>query len=240
MLKEEFSQKMKELSKEINLVLKEEQIQKFYQYMQLLLEWNEKMNLTAITQPEDIIQKHFIDSLTIAQYIKPGAKLIDVGTGAGFPGIPLKIVREDLEITLIDSLNKRIHFLQEVREKLKLLKIEAIHTRIEELGNNKKVRETFDYATSRAVANLATLSEYLLPLVKINGTAIAMKGNEIEEELRKSKKAIHVLGGKVEKVDSFLLPQSNMNRNVVFIRKIAVTPSKYPRKPGQPSKEPIQ
>ncbi len=123
---------------------------------------------------------------------------------------------------------------------MKLLKIEAIHTRIEELGNNKKVRETFDYATSRAVANLATLSEYLLPLVKINGTAIAMKGNEIEEELRKSKKAIHVLGGKVEKVDSFLLPQSNMNRNVVFIRKIAVTPSKYPRKPGQPSKEPIQ
>ncbi|MCI8384655.1 MAG: 16S rRNA (guanine(527)-N(7))-methyltransferase RsmG [Clostridia bacterium] len=240
MLKEEFSQKMKELSKEINLVLKEEQIQKFYQYMQLLLEWNEKMNLTAITQPEDIIQKHFIDSLTIAQYIKPGAKLIDVGTGAGFPGIPLKIVREDLEITLIDSLNKRIRFLQEVREELKLLKIEAIHARIEELGNNKKVRETFDYATSRAVANLATLSEYLLPLVKINGTAIAMKGNEIEEELRKSKKAIHVLGGEVEKVDSFLLPQSNMNRNVVFIRKIAVTPSKYPRKPGQPSKEPIQ
>ena len=183
--------------------------------------------------------KHFIDSMTIAKYIKKNAKLIDVGTGAGFPGIPLKIIRKDIEITLLDSLNKRIVFLQEVIQQLNLSKIDAVHSRIEEFGKNKRYREAFDYATSRAVANLSTLSEYLIPMVKLNGACICMKGPNIQEEIKQSKKAISILGGNVEKIDSFQLPTSNMDRNIVLIRKVKLTPSKYPRKPGMAAKEPI-
>lgn len=238
-MKEEFSQKMKAYAKEINILLEEEQINQFYLYMQILLEWNEKINLTAITQQDEIILKHFIDSITIANYIPVHAKLIDVGTGAGFPGIPLKIIRKDLEITLLDSLNKRINFLKEVIEKLQLKNIQAIHARVEEIGKNKTYRESFDVATSRAVANLTTLSEYLIPLVKLNGITINMKGAEIDEEIRQSAKAITVLGGKIEKSDSFLLPQSDINRNIIIVRKVKNTPPKYPRKPGTPAKEPL-
>ena len=238
MLKEEFSEKIKEYANEIGVLLNEKQIHQFYTYMQLLLEWNEKINLTAITKPEEIILKHFIDSMTIAKHIKENAKLIDVGTG--FPGIPLKIIREDIEITLLDSLNKRINFLNEVIHQLELTKIETIHSRVEELGKNKKYRESFDYATSRAVANLATLSEYLLPLVNLNGFCISMKGSDVEAEMEQSKNAISILGGKIEKVDSFQLPKSDINRTVIMIRKVKYTPSKYPRKPGTPAKEPIK
>lgn len=238
-MEEEFSQKIKAYAKEINILLDEEQISQFYQYMQILLEWNEKINLTAITKQEEIILKHFIDSITIANYIPANAKLVDVGTGAGFPGIPLKIIRRDMEITLLDSLNKRINFLKEVIEKLSLKKIQAIHARVEEIGQNKSYRESFDVATSRAVANLATLSEYLIPLVRLDGICISMKGSEIEEEIKQSRKAISVLGGIVEKVDSFQLPQTNMDRNLIILRKVKKTPSKYPRKAGTPAKEPI-
>ncbi len=208
--------------------------------MELLLEWNEKINLTAITDPKEIILKHFIDSITISKQIKENAKVVDVGTGAGFPGIPLKIIREDIEITLLDSLNKRINFLNEVIEKLKLTKIETIHGRAEEFGQNKKNREQYNYAISRAVANLATLEEYLLPLVTINGYTISMKGPEIEEELEQGKKSILVLGGKLEKIEKFELPQSDMGRSLVIIKKIKQTPLKYPRKAGMPAKEPIK
>lgn len=239
-MKEEFSQKIEQYAKEIGILLKEEQIAKFYRYMELLLEWNEKMNLTAITKIEEIILKHFIDSITIAKNLGKNTKLVDVGTGAGFPGIPLKIIREDLEITLVDSLNKRITFLKEVIDQLKLQKIEALHFRVEELGRNKNYRESFDYATSRAVANLTTLSEYLLPLVKVGGNCICMKGPEIEEEIKQSKKAIQILGGKIEKIDNFQLPQSDISRNIVIFHKEKQTPEKYPRKPGMPAKEPIK
>ncbi len=239
MEKQEFEQKIKTYADEIEIVLNEQQIHQFYQYMELLLEWNEKINLTAITNPEEIIVKHFIDSLTIAKYVKENARLIDVGTGAGFPGIPLKIIREDIEITLLDSLNKRVNFLNEVIHELKLSKIQAVHSRVEDFAKDKKNRESFDYATSRAVANLSTLSEYLIPLVKIGGNAISMKGSEVDEEMKQSQKAISLLGGKIETIETFQLPQSDINRNIIIIHKTQNTPNKYPRKAGMPSKEPI-
>lgn len=240
MLKEEFAKKMKEISNEIGILLEEKQINQFYTYMELLLEWNEKINLTAITKPEEIILKHFIDSMTIAKYIDKNVTLIDVGTGAGFPGIPLKIIREDVEITLLDSLNKRINFLNEVINQLGLTKIQTIHARVEELGQNKKYREKFDYATSRAVANLSTLAEYLMPLVKLKGACISMKGSNVEEEIQASKKSILVLGGEIEKIEKFQLPKSDIDRNIIVIHKIKPTPQKYPRKPGTPAKDPIK
>ena len=236
---EEFKEKFKNHLSIINKTITDEQILKFYRYMELLLEWNEKINLTAITNPEDIILKHFIDSLTIEEYINKGESLVDVGTGAGFPGIPIKIYRDDINVTLVDSLNKRINFLNIVIEELKLEKIKAIHSRAEECGKNVKYREKFDVSASRAVANLATLSEYLIPLIKQQGKSICMKGSEIEEELNNSKKAIKVLGGKILKVDEFTLPNSDIKRNIIVIKKVENTPAKYPRKPGIPAKEPI-
>lgn len=235
-----FQEKLKKECERMQIDIKENQIEKFYIYMNLLLEWNQKINLTAITDCDEIIIKHFIDSLTICKYLKKDSSVVDVGTGAGFPGIPLKIIREDLNIILVDSLNKRIRFLEEVIEKLKLENIKAIHSRAEEFGRNIKYREKFDYATSRAVANLSTLSEYLIPLVKIKGKVISMKGSTIDEELEESKKAINVLGGKVLEIDEFNLPSSDIKRNVVIIEKIKNTPNKYPRKAGTPAKEPIK
>ena len=236
---EEFKQNMKQYAKKIGIVLEEEQIEQFYQYEKLLLIWNEKINLTAITKPEEIILKHFIDSMTIAKYIGANKTLIDVGTGAGFPGIPLKIIRKDIQITLLDSLNKRVQFLNEIIKQLELKEVETINGRVEEFGKNKKYREKFDYATSRAVANLTTLSEYLLPLVKIEGKCICMKGSTVKEEIDQSQKAIAILGGKIEEIEAFQLPESDIDRHIVFLLKKKQTPAKYPRKPGTPSKEPI-
>ena len=223
----------------LGINLSEIQLKQFYNYINLLIEWNEKINLTAITEPDEVILKHFVDSLTIAKYIPDGTKIVDVGTGAGFPGIPLKIYRQDIEITLLDSLQKRINFLNEVIRELNLEKIETVHSRVEDFGKDKMYREKFDIATSRAVANLSTLSEYLLPLVKVGGKVISMKGSLIEEELEHSKNAIKILGGKVEKVDEFDLPNSDISRNIVLINKIKETPNKYPRKAGEPSKKPL-
>lgn len=240
MKKEEFKKSLFEKASKIDIELNEEQLDMFYLYMNLLLEWNEKINLTAITDPQEIIIKHFIDSLTISKYIKNKQNLIDVGTGAGFPGIPLKIVNEDIKITLLDSLNKRIYFLNEVIEKLNLKNIEAKHGRVEEFGKNKNYREKYDIATSRAVANLTTLSEYLIPLVNIGGEVISMKGQEINEEVSNAKNAIKILGGKIENIDKFYLPDSDIKRNIIIIKKVENTPAKYPRKPGTPAKEPIK
>lgn len=240
MNKEEFIEKMQEKSTFLNVRFSVKQTEQFFEYMNLLIEWNEKMNLTAITDPEEIILKHFIDSITILKNIENNVKIVDVGTGAGFPGIPLSIMRPDLKTILVDSLNKRLIFLQEVVNKLQLKNVEIIHARAEEFGQNKKYRENFDIATSRAVANLATLSEYLIPLVKVGGKVIAMKASELQQEVEDAKKAINTLGGKIEKIEEFNLPQSDIGRTIVIIKKEKQTPNKYPRKPGTPSKEPIK
>lgn len=233
-----FSEELENVAKQIEIELTKKQIEKFYNYMNLLLEWNEKINLTAIIEPREVILKHFVDSLTIAKYIKENEKLIDVGTGAGFPGIPLSIVKENTDIVLLDSLNKRINFLEEIKQNLKLKNITTIHGRAEEFGKNKKEREIYDIATSRAVAPLNILLEYLLPLVKVGGKAICMKGSNIEE-IENAKNALEILGGKIEKIEEIILPNSDIKRNIIIVKKVKNTPSKYPRKPGTPSKEPI-
>ena len=240
MSKEVFLSQMEDKLLELKIRFSVEQLEQFFVYMNLLIEWNEKMNLTAIIAPEEIVLKHFIDSITILNKLEDNAKIVDVGTGAGFPGIPLSIMNPTLKITLVDSLNKRLIFLQEVVNKLNLKNIEIVHARAEEFGQNKKYRESFDFATSRAVANLSTLSEYLIPLVKVNGKVISMKAAEAQDEINDAKKAIEILGGKIEKIDEFNLPQSDIGRTVITIKKEKQTPSKYPRKPGTPSKEPIK
>lgn len=237
---EEFSRLIIDYGQKIKIEFNEKQIKQFYTYMNLLLEWNEKINLTAIIEPSDIILKHFIDSITINKYIKENSNLADIGTGAGFPGIPLKIIRPDLNITLVDSLNKRIKFLDEVISQLELKKIYTVHSRVEDFGKNKKYRESFDYVTARAVANLSVLSEYLIPLVKLNGDCICMKGSEVNEEINSSKNAINVLGGRIVSVDEFKLADSEFNRNIIIINKYKSTPNVYPRKAGIPSKEPLK
>lgn len=236
----DFKNKMIELARMINDELTEDQVENFFKYMNLLLEWNEKINLTAITDVDDIILKHFIDSMTVLKYIEKDKSIIDVGTGAGFPGIPIAIMREDVKITLLDSLNKRINFLNEVCSELKINNIETIHGRAEEAGQNKQYREKYDIAVSRAVANMTTLSEYLIPFVKVGGICICMKGSEIDHELEQAKFAIKELGGKIEKVEKFNLSDSDIERNIVIIKKIKPTPNKYPRKAGMPSKMPIR
>ena len=170
---------------------------------------------------------------------KNNATLADVGTGAGFPGIPLKIYRPDIKITLVDSLNKRINFLNEVINNLELKNIVTIHSRVEDFGKNKNYREKYDYVTARAVANLNTLSEYLVPIVKVNGKAICMKGNDVQDEVDNAKHAIKILGGTVEKVDYFKLPNSDISRNIIVVKKVNNTPARFPRKAGMPSKEPL-
>lgn len=239
MKKEIFSQDLLKKAKMLGIEVNENQIEMFYNYMNLLIEWNEKMNLTAIIEPKEIILKHFIDSITIKKYLKENDEVLDIGTGAGFPGIPLKIVEENSKITLLDSLNKRITFLQEVINKLNLKDIRGIHGRAEEFVKQKGEREKYDIVTSRAVARLNVLLEYMLPFTKIGGSCICMKANNTEEELQEAEKAINILGGKIEKVDKIILPESDIERNIIIIKKIKETPNKYPRKAGMPAKEPI-
>lgn len=238
-MNDDFKNKMIELSKKINIDITDEQLKKFYRYMDLLLEWNEKINLTAITETDEVILKHFIDSMTVFKYLVESKNIIDVGTGAGFPGIPIAIMNQNKNITLLDSLNKRINFLNEVCSELKINNIKTYHGRAEEFGHNKQHREKYDIAISRAVANMTTLVEYLIPFIKVGGRCICMKGNDIEEELEQAKFAIKELGGKIEKVERFNLPNSDMERNIIIITKIKETPNRYPRKAGMPSKMPL-
>lgn len=224
----------------INILFNDKQLDMFYDYMNMLLDWNERINLTAITNPEDVILKHFIDSLTINRYIENGKSIADVGTGAGFPGIPLKIFRPDLKITLVDSLNKRINFLDNVISTLDLKDIYTVHARIEDFGRDNRYRENFDYVTARAVANLSVLSEYLIPVTSVGGKCICMKGSDINDEVNSGKKAVSILGGEIHQIDEFVLPDSNISRSVVIIDKIRSTPSRFPRRAGVPSKEPLK
>lgn len=223
-------QLLKDLSKQINIDLTDEQINEFEKYQDLLLDWNEKINLTAITEENDIIIKHFVDSLTIAKYFKDNDKIIDVGTGAGFPGIPLKISNKSLRVTLLDSLNKRIIYLNDVIEKLGLENVETIHGRAEELSRNSKYREQYDIVTARAVANLKTLSEYCIPFVKLGGLFVCMKGSNIEEEMANAKEHIKELGCQIEEIIEFVLPETDMKRNIIIMKKVQNTNKKYPRK----------
>lgn len=228
--------------KELNITLSEEQINQFMTYYELLVEWNSFMNLTAITEFHEVMKKHFLDSVSLIKAVNDlGEKeysLIDVGTGAGFPGIPLKIVFPNLRIVLLDSLNKRVTFLNEVISKLNLREIEAVHGRAEDLAK-KDYRESFDYCVSRAVANLATLSEYCLPFVKTGGFFVSYKSEKIMEEFENAGEAIKILGGKYVKQVEFTLPSSDIYRNLFVIQKVKNTPGKFPRKAGLPSKEPI-
>lgn len=236
---EEFSDKIIKKLIYLDMNINNSQVLELYKYMQLLIEWSEKINLTAIKEPDEIIIKHFIDSLTINKYIKKGSSLIDIGTGAGFPGIPIKITREDISVTLLDSLNKRIKFLEEVIKNLNLENIVTIHSRAEDLGKDKKYRQQFEYATSRAVAPLNYLLEYMLPYIKVGGICICMKGSNINNELIEAENAISKLGGKIEKIENIRLPETDIERNIVIVKKIKDTPNQYPRKAGIPKKQPI-
>ena len=234
----EFKNIIIEKGKEIKVELNERQAEKYFDYMNMLVEWNNNINLTAITEPNDVIIKHFIDSLTAYKYMK-NASIIDVGTGAGFPGIPLKIVDKDIKITLLDSLNKRINFLNEVIEKLKLENVKTIHGRVEEIARNKEYRESFDIAVSRAVAPLNVLLEYMIPLVKVGGRCICMKGSNVEEEISQSANALKRLNAEIEDIEGFELPGTDIKRNIVIVKKLAKTDKVFPRKAGTPSKKPL-
>lgn len=238
MIREEFYEKMKSLSNNIDIEITKSQVEKFYIYMIQLLEWNKKINLTAIEDQDEIILKHFIDSLTIERYIKNAKSIIDIGTGAGFPGIPIAIINNNINITLLDSLNKRIKFLNNIIQKLELNNVIAIHGRAEDIAKLEEYREKFDIVTSRAVAPFNILLEYMLPFNKVNGKSISMKGSNIEE-IENSSKALNELGGKIESIEKINLPNTEVQRNIIIIEKIKKTPNKYPRKAGVPKKEPL-
>lgn len=234
-------EQLKRKSEQLEVELTEQQLEQFKTYYEMLIEKNKVMNLTAITEKDEVIDKHFIDSISLNKAVdttKP-LKILDLGTGAGFPGIPLKIAYPNLTITLLDSLNKRIKFLQEVIEELGLQEIEGIHGRAEDFAKQQGYREQYDLCVSRAVANLATLSEYCLPYVKEGGCFISYKSGAVEEEVNQSKEAITELGGRIKEVIAFTLPKTDIERTFVVIEKVKKTPKKYPRKAGLPSKEPL-
>ena len=217
---------------ELNLTANETQLSQFSAYSSLLKEWNEKMNLTAIVDDDGIAVKHFLDSILPLAHLDfaQNIKVADIGTGAGFPGIPLKIMRPDVQITLVDSLQKRITFLETVVQELALENVTCIHGRAEELGKDRSYREQFDVLFSRAVANMKVLSEYCLPFVKVGGLFVALKAEDSEAELQEAKAMIGSLGGKVEQVLAISLPQSDITRKLMVIRKVSPTPSQFPRR----------
>lgn len=244
-MKEYHLEKFRDDLADLDLILSERQLEQFVLYYQMLVEKNRVMNLTAITEFDDVIKKHFVDSLSLVKaysknnFIDKYFSVLDVGTGAGFPGIPLKIVFPNLKITLMDSLNKRVVFLQEVIASLNLEDIEALHGRAEDFAKQGQFREKFDLCVSRAVANLATLSEYCLPYVKVGGSFISYKSEKVTDEVKNAEHAISVLGGKIENQISFILPDSDLNRSLLVVKKIAKTPNQYPRKAGVAGKRPL-
>lgn len=226
---------------QIDIELNDVQIQQFITFYELLIERNKVMNLTAITEFQDVVMKHFIDSVLICRAVSMNQfeNLIDVGTGAGFPGIPLKIVYPDLSVTLLDSLNKRISFLNDVIESCNFVHVKTIHGRAEDFGVDEAFREMYDLCISRAVANLSTLSELCIPFIKPGGYFVSYKADNIMEEMKLSKNAIYITGGSIERVEKVILPDTEVKRNLLFIKKVSETPDKYPRRPGIPSKKPL-
>ncbi|MEG0387220.1 MAG: 16S rRNA (guanine(527)-N(7))-methyltransferase RsmG [Niameybacter sp.] len=237
----EIKQQLIEGAKALNVQLTDKQADQLMQYKELLIEWNEKMNLTAITEDFEVITKHFLDCLTVQSSIDLAQvkTLVDVGTGAGFPGLVLKIAFPNVKITLIDSLNKRLKFLQHVIDRLGLEKIDCVHGRAEDLGKNKLYREQFEVCASRAVANLAVLGEYTLPFVQKDGYLIALKGQKLDEELAEGEKALQILGGEIDQIFDVAVPYTNLNHRIAKVKKVKVTPKKYPRKAGEPTKAPL-
>ena len=238
----EYFQLMKEASLEVGLDLTENQYNQFIMYMRLLQEWNEKINLTAITEDEEVIKKHFIDCIKAfkSNAVKNAKTIIDVGTGAGFPGLPIAIMNPNVKVTLLDSLNKRINFLDTVIAKLALKNVITIHSRAEDGARKPEFRENFDVATSRAVANMAVLSEFCLPYVKLNGYFVALKGPAVDEEINDGKKAISTLGGELENIIEVNIEESDLKHNIVEIKKVRKCPKTYPRKAGTINKKPIK
>jgi len=235
----EFAELLAGGAEKLGVILEEQQINLFYQYMELIAEWNKRFNLTAISGQRDMVVKHFIDSLSVLKYIPVDAEsLIDVGTGAGMPGIPVKLAAPHIRVVLLDSVGKKVNFLKETISVLSLEGIEAVKGRAEELGKVKGYRESFDICTARAVAPLNILLEYTLPFVKVEGLLIAMKGKDAGE-INQAEKALDILGGRVERVESLTLPGSDIKRNIILIKKFRHTPSQFPRKPGKPSKQPL-
>ena len=233
---------MKNACDSVEMNFDEDKYNKFITYKNLLQEWNEKINLTAITEDKEVIKKHFIDCIKAfsENQFKEAKTLIDVGTGAGFPGLPIAIMKEDLNITLLDSLNKRVNFLNIVKNSLNLTNVTTIHSRAEDGARNKELREKFDIATSRAVANMAVLSEFCLPYVKVCGYFIALKGPAITDELNDAKNAIGTLGGKLIEVIEVSVEGTDLKHNLVVIKKVKETPKTYPRKAGSITKKPIK
>ena len=233
--------KLEELLLKNNFNIDEEILNKFEKYREQLIETNKNLNLTSITEEVEVNYKHFLDSILPLNYIdiKENSSLIDIGTGAGLPGLPIKFIRPDMNILLMDSLNKRINFLNSVINNLHLKNIDAIHGRAEEMGRNIKYREKFDYSISRAVSRLNTLVEYTLPFVKVGGYFIGMKGPTGEEEYKEAKKAIEILGGRLEKIVNYKLDYEDSERVLIIIKKIKPTPSKYPRAGGKPKSKPL-
>lgn len=235
-----FKDILRQKAQDSGIQLDDNQIESLEQYYKLLVEWNEKMNLTALTEPQDVALKHFCDSILLLSFadIPENSSLIDVGTGAGFPSVPVKIVRPDIRICLLDSLNKRLVFLQEVVEKLGLTDVQIVHSRAEDGAKQEKLREQFDFATSRAVAQLNVLSEYCLPYVKVGGAFLAMKGKYSEDEIANSKNAIKTLGGKISKVDTYNLIDGS-ERTIINIGKVSTTDKRYPRTSAKIKSKPL-
>ncbi|WP_050606329.1 16S rRNA (guanine(527)-N(7))-methyltransferase RsmG [Clostridium niameyense] len=233
---------LKSSCNDVDIEFNEKQYNSFILYKNLIQEWNNKINLTAIIEDEEIIKKHFIDCIKIfkASPIKDAKNIIDIGTGAGFPGIPIKILREDLEVTLLDSLQKRVNFLNEVVTNLKLDNIECLHGRAEEFGRDNILRQGYDVAVSRAVANLTVLSEFCIPFVKKGGYFVAMKGPSVDDEIIEAKKAIGILGAKIEDIIKINIEGTDLNHNLVILKKVKDTPNTYPRKSGTARKNPIK
>ena len=230
-----------ESAQALGITLSEAQTDQFMQYLSLLLEWNEKMNLTAITDPVEVVQKHFIDCISVLPHLdlQGGETMIDVGTGAGFPGVPLKIANPALQVTLLDALQKRLTFLDTLTQSLDLSDVTLVHSRAEDGGQNPDLREQFDLCVSRAVANLAVLLEYCLPFVKVGGKLAALKGPDATQEIEQAQNALQIVGGKVTAVIPITIPHTDLQHQLVLVEKIAPTPQRYPRKAGKISKKPL-